>query len=281
VVAQSNNRTDHEVTHSPEFADWHRQAQLQKLDRTIRMAEIRCIPFDELLGRIERLWSDDAASEITFRASEEPLSHNQLHALAESVKRLADASEHLPSALKSSIDRAVRRLLSRMPAEIAAPLAEPWLEHKRKFRRKTAYAILRRTGITAACGPRLLAVFQRTGDQEALKLLARNPPAVAAVDAAYMASVIDDEYWRMRVVWSLLLENVEKGVSLSDVYPREFVWAAGRHKDPALLPAMRHLFDTHHDDLEFVSMYAWALGQLGARDELHRIRHVIHLEVEG
>ena len=64
-------------------------------------------------------------------------------------------------------------------------------------------------------------------------------------------------------------------MSLSLAYPREFVWAVGRQKDAGLLPVLRHLFNMNPDDLDFVSAYVWALGQIGAREELSRVRQLV------
>lgn len=257
----------------------HRRAQLAELDRTIRLADVRCISFDELLSRIERLWHDDGASEIVYRASTEELSHNRLGALAQSVKRLADAADRLPSPFKATIDRAVKRILSRMPGEIATPIALPWLEHRRKYRREIAYYILRKVGLDSESGTALLSVFQRTGDQDCLKLLARNPSTLASSDAEHVVNFLDEEYWRMRVVESLLIAGDERAVLLGVRYPREFAWAVGRQKDATLLAVMRNLLDERAHDLTFVSLYAWALGQIGARDELRRIRN-LYIAVE-
>jgi hypothetical protein len=39
-----------------------------------------------------------------------------------------------------------------------------------------------------------------------------------------------------------------------------------------LLPDLRRLFDAHSGDLKFISLYAWTLGQLGATEDLARLR---------
>jgi hypothetical protein len=239
------------------------------------MAEIRCVPFDELLARIERLWADDAAEQIVYRACQETFSDDQIHLLAESVKRLADAAETLPSAARSKALRAVRRILARMPAHIASPIAAPWLEHKHKFRREIAYRIFRGVGVAAEVGPQLLAAFHRNGDQECLQLIARNPAAVISVDVTSLLKLMEEDYWRMRVIEALLTKATTV-VSIDSLYPCEFAWAVGRNKNAALIPKLRVLFEKHSSDLEFLSIYVWALGQLGARDELARVRHFLN-----
>lgn len=122
---------------------------------TLDMAEIRRISFDQLLSRIEKLWNDELASQVVYRACHESLSHNQILALAESVRRMADAAENLasPARLKAL-------------SAVTGPIAEPWLTHRYRFRRELAYRIFRGTGVAAEAGRRLLCAFHRSGDQE-------------------------------------------------------------------------------------------------------------------
>jgi hypothetical protein len=46
-----------------------------------------------LLKRIEHLWDEHYAGEIVYRTCSEEFSDNQYYALAESIRRLADAVE--------------------------------------------------------------------------------------------------------------------------------------------------------------------------------------------
>ncbi|GEM_PF-1274728 len=275
-MTQRDTRLQELIDSHPEIAALHRESQLEKISQTMRMAEVRCLPFEELLVRIEHLWDDDAASEIVYRVCEESFSDNQAQALAVSISRLAAAADQLPSAAKSAVLRSVGRILARLPSRFAAPIAEPWLGHKHKFRRQIAYRVFQRTGVPAESAPQLLVAFQQTGDQECLQLLARNPSAIAAVDSAAVAELMDDEYWRMRVIQSLLVVDKPRGISLSTLYPIEFIRAVGREKDASLLSDVQILFDKNFEDLEFVSIYAWALGQLGAQEELSRVRALIY-----
>jgi hypothetical protein len=266
-----------EFANRPDLVAAHRQMQLAEIEHTIRLGEIRCLSFEVLLSRIERLWLDSAASELVFRLCEEDFSHNELHALGDAIRRLANVVENLPAATKSTMDRAIRRVLCRMPPEIACPIVEPWLEHKRKLRREIAYRVLRDVGVTTDVGPRLLAVFQRTYDQDALKLIARNPGAAASSDADAVLEGLDEEYWRMRMLEALLSVDPDRASALKSRYPREFVWAIGRKKAFEFLPVIKALSDSLTPDLDFLSLYGWALGQLGASDNLQQLKETIRL----
>ena len=256
----------------PDMVADHRRQALEVINRTIKMSEIRCVPFDDLLARIEHLWDDPQADQIVYRACNEELSENQCYALAESIRRLANAVDLLPSEQKPSPDRAIKRILAGMPAEIAAPVAEQWLEHKRKFRREIAYQVLRKCGLTAASGTRLLDVFSRTGDQECLRLLARFPVAVGNMDITPTLEKMDEYYWRMRLVQAALISNKNSAMALADSYPYEFLHAVGRLRDATVLPKLTDLFRTRSHDLQFISLYAWALGQLGAYNALLELK---------
>jgi hypothetical protein len=170
-------------------------------------------------------------------------------------------------------------MLAGMPTEIAAPVAEQWLEHKRKLRREIAYRVLRKCGLTAASGTRLLDVFSRTGDQECLRLLARFPVAIGNMDIPPILEKMDEYCWRMRLVQAALITNKVSALALADSYPYEFLHSIGRLRDATVLPKLTDLFRTHSHDLQFISLYAWVLGQLGAYNELLTLK--AHVEKPG
>lgn len=260
----------------PELIALHRQMLMEEIDRTLSLAEVRSLSFDELLNSIEHLSDISNSAEIVFRACEYAPSLNQAYSLAESVRRLAEAVDGLPSRRKPPYDRAIMRILSRLPAEAVWPVVAPWLEHKRKFRREAAYAILRKTGIDETAGLRLLEVFENTGDQMALELIARNPLATRTLDIRQILPLFEDEYWRMRLVEAVLVDDEPRALILAADFPREFTHAVGRQKQKRLVPNLRSLFDLQSENLDFLSIYAWALGQLGALDEIVRLRE--HIE---
>jgi hypothetical protein len=58
----------------------------------------------------------------------------------------------------------------------------------------------------------------------------------------------EQEYWRARVLQTLLAYDRHSAVTLSQRYPLESVRAAGRSGDGALIPAIRSLFEFHCRD---------------------------------
>lgn len=260
------------LLNDPEVAAMHRELLLHEIDSTLSLAEARCMPFDEMLIKIENLPEQSNYREITFHACEYKLSQNQGFSLGEAVRVLAERVDELPSKKKAAYDRAVKRMLSRLPAEVAWSVAAPWLEHKRKFRREIAYSALRKTGVDENAGVQLLDIYDRTGDQSALELIARNPEATRNIEVESAIRLFEDQYWRMRMVEAVLIDEASRAISIKYSYPREFTQAVGRQKAKELLPELRLLLEKNAEDLSFLSIYAWALGQLKAMNDLNQLR---------
>lgn len=261
-----------ELSNDPELVAARREMIIAEIDQTLSLAEVRCLPFDALLKQVEELPSILNSCEVIFRACELELSMNQAFALAESVRRLADKVDELPSRRKQTFDRAIRRILSALPAEAAWPVAGSWLEHKRKFRRETAYSILKRTGVDDVAGARLFEVFESSHDQAALELIARNPRATKNIEVRKVLPLFEENYWRMRLVEAVLIDNQSAAIELAQDYPREFTHAVGRQKLVEFKFELERLFVERSNDLDFISIYGWALGQLGATEQLAKLR---------
>ncbi len=185
---------------------------------------------------------------------------------------LASRSENAPSAVKRKLDRAVLRLVRMLPSRLATPFAEPYIGHRRKTRREWAYSALRTKWIPRSMAIELVSIFRRTGDQEALELIARNPKRVPEVDPEFLLANIKERYWRGRVIEALLVHKRSVALALAVRYPFEFAHAVGRTADITLRDPLRDLFRTNFGDLEFLSIYAYALGKIGAREELQSLK---------
>jgi hypothetical protein len=255
--------------------DFVTQMKLGELDRTIRYARLRCLSLDEIVDRIARLDEGDSKTDYVHRLSEMELTDSELERLVDAMDLLAQRSENAPSKLKLKLDRTLLRLVRLLPSDLANRFAEPFVDHRRKARRRWAYAALRQKQISQAIAAKLLKVFHETGDQDALQLIARNPERVPEIGAEVLMESLDEEYWRARVVEALLLHDRQSALSLCDQYPFEFAHAAGRVEDTSLLDPLCELLDDNRDDLEFLSIYAYALGKLRGKDELESLEEYI------
>ena len=244
--------------------------RLGELNRTIRFARLRCLSVAQIFDRISNL-EDDDANDYVYRLSEMQLTDTEIEHLVAVMDEVAQRSEYTPAKLKAKLDRRLLRLVRLLPSVFANHFAEPFVSHRRKARRQWAYSALREKEITESIAVKLLEVFHQTGDQEALKLIARNPPRIPEIGAQVLLENLEDEYWRARVVEALLLNNRQVALAISSQYPIEFAHAAGRVEDTSLLGTLSDLFDHNQHDIDFLSMYAYALGKLQGRDLLQSL----------
>lgn len=252
----------------PTSQDFDLHLALDKLNRTIQYARLRCLTPNEIIDRISSVDKTNNPIDYLHRLSQIELNHSELEYLENAMKELAARSERAPSSLKARVDRILLRLVRMVPSELAVRFAEPFVDHPRKGRRKWAYAALRDKQISGAIAAKLAKNFRETGDQDALELIARNPERVPEVGADFLLNNLNEKYWRTRVLEALLMYDRPTALSLSQQYPFEFVHAVGRTEDKSLLGPLCAFFEANSNDLEFLSIYAYALGKLAARGEL-------------
>ena len=244
--------------------DYLKQIRLHELERTVEYAYIRCLSPVEIIKKITDLNQDDDPGGYIARLLELKLKESELSLLARSMTKLARRSEEAPPALKRKLDRVILRLVRILPPEVAAHFAAPYLDHRSKYQRFWAYSALRNKPIPQGMAEKLVNVFRRTGDEEALELIARNGERVLETDSEFLLANITEKYWRTRVIESLLIHQRPVALALASRYAFEFAHAAGRVGDRALRRTLRELLRTNCDDPNFLSIYAYALGKIGA-----------------
>ena len=258
-----------------EVQDYEKQIRLHQLEKTIEYANIRCLSSVELINKISSLDQDDDPAGYIARLLEMDLNESELSLLESAMTDLARRSERAPSTLKRKLDRILLRLVRMLPSELAAYFAVPYLEHRSKDRRFWAYAALRKKLIPRGVAEKLVDVFRRTGDQEALELIARNAVRVTETDPEFLLASIEEKYWRGRVIEALLIHQRPAALALASRYPFEFAHAAGRVGDRALRRTLRELLRANCDDPDFLSIYAYALGKIGAKRELQTLKKFV------
>ncbi len=244
---------------------------LDKLGRTVRYAKLRCLSPTEIFDRIAGLDLDPEVTDYVYRISELRLTSSNLEHLLGAMKNLANRSESSSSKVRAKIDRILLRLVRLLPTDIGNNFAEPFVDHRLKSRRRRAYSSLRQKPISKIIAVKLANVFKQHGDQDALKLIARNPKRVTDVGGEFLLANINEEYWRARVVEALLDYDRPTALLIAKRYPFEFAHAVGRSGDDSLVSYLTDLFPANQDDMEFISIYAFALGKLGAIAELESL----------
>jgi hypothetical protein len=257
------------------YAQFKLETALEDIDKALRLAEIRALPLNDVLARVPTLLNDERREEILIRLQEESLSDEDAVGLADHVRRLADEWDRLPSRAKARGDATLMRLLRALPDEQCYPLALQFVKHPRKARRSAVYKILRGRELPADMAAELTAVYETTGDDVLLELIARNPPLVARTDETYLLDNIREPYWQMRVVEALLRAEPARAVKVAHDWPRGFVHAVGRAVSREHLPLLRELLRANAEDPEFLGIYTWALGRVGDADAFEELRRTV------
>jgi hypothetical protein len=255
--------------------DYEKQIRLHQLEKTIEYANIRCLSSVELINKISSLDQDDDPAGYIARLLELDLNESELSLLGRAMTELVRRSEVAPSTVKRKLDRILLRLVRMLPSELAAYFAVPYLAHRSKDRRFWAYSALRKKLIPQGVAEKLVDVFRRTGDQEALELIARNAVRVSEIDPEFLLASIEEKYWRGRVIEALLVHQRTAALALASRYPFEFAHAAGRVGDRTLRRTLRELWRANSNDPDFLSIYAYALGKIGAKRELQTLKKFI------
>lgn len=264
---------------SEEYAAIKYRSRLNDIKRVLTLAEIRCLSHSELISRIPVIWEDPNREELIWRLSEITLSSDEQEVLLSHLKDLSNFGDKLGSRDKAHVDRIVGRLGRLLPRNLAAELATSLLCSKRKGRREVAYTLLGRVKLNKQFGELLLQCFREHRDQRLLQIIVKSEEIVPKLDAEFLLQNLEEHYWRARVLEALIQHDVECAVNLATSYPREFVHAVGRCKAVLLSGVVHNLSKKYQDDLEFVSLYVWALGKIGGFRELKRMRKLIECKL--
>ena len=233
-----------------------------------------------LISRIERIWEDDEAENIIRRVNEIQLSREDERNLATTLKKLANEGETLPYKLKTKVDRALARLTKCLSPEYACDVAGQFFDHPRKARRDIACRIFSKVDLDDQLAKKLLGLFAERKEEELLHLIARSSQIIHKLDVETLLSNISDEYWRARVIQALLENDRKKATDLSSQYPFEFVHAVGRIKDKGSLEILKELFRKNRNGFEFLGIYVWCLGILGAQQQLIEVEKILDLHIK-
>jgi hypothetical protein len=260
---------------SKEYAAIEYRSLLENIRGVFTFAEIRCLSHAELLSRIPVIWKDPNREEVIQCFQEVTLSIDELQILFGHLKYLSNVGETLVSQEKARVDRIIGRLGRLLPGNLAAELVTSLLHSKRKSRREVAYRLIRTIKPSKPLAKLLLQRFREIRDQRLLQIIARSAELVPDLNAEFLLQNLEEHYWRARVIEALIRHDVERAIDLAVSYPREFVHAVGRCGAASLAGVMHNLYEKCQDDLEFVSLYVWALGKIGDRHELERMRSIV------
>ena len=256
------------------------KAELQEnIGRRYELAKIRCLPLEEVIHRVRELHYDDQQDALLYRLLEVSFNNKQVQLLCKAITHLCRTGDSVPYRQKPPIDRAISRLLRALPDKVAWKIADAeLLHHHRKARRLVAYLLMKRVEIDESLAKLAWENYLQFGDIEALHIVVRSSALPADVETTGVLTLLEEDYWRARFLAALLTNNRSAAYALSSAYPLEFVWAVGRAADEEALPVLRGLLNDHMGDLKFMGFYIWALGLLGARDDLESLHKWVEMQ---
>lgn len=237
--------------------------------RTIRLAKVRCLPFDALLTRLRSIFTDNDGEEVIIATCEFARDDAQDHQLADIVRELASRSDSITGVRKDRLDRRLGLLLKAVSSQRARPIALEFLEHRRGTRRDAGFNRLELELIDDETTKLFWSLFQKTLDTRFLKVLLRHPLRLSVMNPMTLAEqFVDDDYWKMRVVEATLRSDFHAGTALAPSYAKAFIWASGRLGDQRLLPFVSESFRIANDKALLIGITAWAFGKLHGYNEL-------------
>ncbi len=268
-----------------EWDPWWRR--LTDLRSTIELAELRCTPADELIGRLDSVlhheYPADAINYLADYPSDDLAITSQI---ADKLDYLVDVGMKRRGEEGRRVDRALFRLIRLVPPPRARSLGTRLLEGPRVIHRRTGYRALRLCGLDRQLVKILLGLYAEHQDREALSLLAGFADELSAGDCVQLLERSDTKRdrdsrpsgARARLIERLIVVDPALAMTVARKLPAETAWAIGRTRDPQRLSLLRSLYDDAHDDPWFVTFYVWAVGVIGSQADLEPARRLIEVK---
>jgi hypothetical protein len=185
---------------------------------------------------------------------------------AQVVNAMLARGAALSSAGRRQADKIVKMLANQLPHDELCHVAIRLLEHTRKNQRQLGVKLLRWHPECEAGGA-LMNFYRKYGDDYAVFALTRGRmPSEEA--AQWLLQNLEERVHRAWVFECLIRDNLEMARKLADMDRLAFVWGAGRSQSVDATPDVMEFLADEPNDSENVSLFVWALGVLGARNEL-------------
>ncbi len=250
------------------------ESNFAEIERAIEFAKLRRTPTPTLLRRLTAVWRDKCGDAIIARLAESKLlgvEQTQLCTFLESVLSECCTGDHSQKLRAESV---VRRLSHALSPGQAKRLVPHCLQSTRRSRRIIAYRLLQRIGLNSRDTVTLLHLALKKDEQAAIGLLARFPQAIPENDVERLLERVREDYWQARVFEWLVSHRADQAIGLARRFPRPYIWGVGRAKITPNMLLLRELLDSNFTDFEFVSLYAWMLGQVGNLIEIRSLHQL-------
>lgn len=243
--------------------------------RTLALAKIRCLPFNEKLRRLKMGLEEQFFDELVLAVSESERSIRQNLQLASITASLAKKSDRLPTSERAQLDRRVAKLLRELPSDLARPIILKYLSDRLKQRRQIGLKCIKAEAIDNGFAQFLWDRFRETGDNALLKVILGKPIPLSILDPRKLIDSFEEDYWKMRVIEAMLKADAGRGAAFAASHPRLFIWACGRLRNRQMTSAVIDCLLRASDKVALIDIAAWALGKLGAAKDLVRLEALL------
>ncbi len=262
-----------------------KETKIKEVKKDIERAKFNCLALNELIELLKissfSIFNhcDDILNRIGDYIYIEKYSDVQIEYLISLVEQTIKEGEETPSKHRYKSDSLLKKLLRILPSEISYEYGMLCFEHRRKSRREIGFDYFKRNAQCKESVEKLLELYRMTFDKRILELIARNYKVgfLEPEDLNFILSEIDEGYWRTRIIEVLIEDGLEENtIKILNKYPYESIYAMGRLGDDSMLPIIKDHLEGFISDLESIGLVFWALGKVGAKDEINKLAQMFY-----
>ncbi|MFA6196628.1 MAG: hypothetical protein WC656_08270 [Sulfurimonas sp.] len=255
--------------------DINLELNLKQLEQTIEYAKFRCIPTSELIQKLSEYEAGNFVYDYIGRLNEIKLSNDDYILLIYSIDKLISKYKNLTAKDKTKFENFIRRLIVYLPSHLTHKYFDIFINSTRKTGRKIAYKSICNNLLTRTQINLLFELYLDKKEEEALKAIIYSSVRLELENIILILEKTDKEYWKARLIENFIINQQEEVSKIHTIYPFEFVHAVGRVGNKKYISMIKELFEKNKNDLEFLSIYAYALGKLSAKSELDNLSKYI------
>ena len=248
---------------------------LKQLKHTIDYAKFRCISTSELIQGLSEYQVDTFVENYFSRLNELKLTAKDYTLLISSIDKLINKYTNLTTKDKIKFENFIRRLIVYLPSHLTHKYFDIFINSTRKTGRKIAYKSICNNLLTKTQINLLFELYLDKKEEEALKAIVYSSVRLELENIIPILKKTDEEYWKARLIENLIINQQEEVSKIYTIYPFEFVHAVGRIGNKKYTSMIKELFEKNKNDLEFLSIYAYTLGKLGAKNGLDNLSKYI------
>jgi hypothetical protein len=262
-----------------------REVIIDKISRPLLAAYIAAMRGEEIIEHFDTTFGDDYNLRVRFLTRLKEVCEQDsegVQCVRELMGRIESVFDALPTPKKHTADWTLVQLAALLPEDERRAEMKQFLAHPRRTRRQSACKFVRQSG-DVRYKDALILSCQTYADHEGLAALLRIGGSVLDVGGNVVDTIakLKERYDQAIAIERILIRDEQEALSLAQMFPMAFIWAAGRQRYAEAKPFVMERFSealrkTHaattitslvHESLE-LGLFVWALGKLSAKEEL-------------